>query len=225
MVRRSGTVEAVGGALKIRVPKGRLAALEPAIEILRNGKTEVLSVLASTPEPTVEELTRAGAVLRQAGIRLMRLVGADAVGVWSDLDSPAIRSALRILGSCELPVLYLDGPGVPLRYKLRRVSGEPVPEYVLREMERSPKPWKVRARMLGPAWRFVPWPAAPEAKPHTIDPATGIRPTAEWGASCGRGFVSAARFSKRDPVIPRTNRATTRKWRALDSPQKRSADA
>ena len=28
----------------------------------------------------------------------------------------------------------------------------------------------------------------PAEKPHTIDPATGIWPIAEWGARCGRGF-------------------------------------
>jgi hypothetical protein len=56
---------------------------------------------------------------------------------------------------------------------------------------------------------------APAKKPHTIDPATGIWPIAEWGAACGRGFVSHPRFGA-DQVIPRTNRATTRKWRKLD---------
>jgi hypothetical protein len=39
---------------------------------------------------------------------------------------------------------------------------------------------------------------------------------AEWGASCGRGFVSNSRFGPNQLVIPRTNRAVTRKWRALD---------
>jgi hypothetical protein len=179
------------------------------------GKSSKIEALSGV-EPSVEEVTRASAILGRVGVRLMRLVGADAVGVWSDLDSPAVRSALRILGSCELPALYLDGPGVPLRYKLRRVSGEPVPDYVLRATENSPEPWKVRARMLGPAWRFVPWPSPAAEKPHAIDPATDIRPIAEWGTACGRGFVSNARFGPNQLVIPRTNRATTRKWRTLD---------
>ncbi len=44
------------------------------------------------------------------------------------------------------------------------------------------------------------------------DPETGIRPISAWGSECARGFVSNARFSSTDTVIPRTNRATTRKW-------------
>jgi hypothetical protein len=47
-----------------------------------------------------------------------------------------------------------------------------------------------------------------------IDEATGCWPVSEWGASCGRGFVSDARFARPgDQVIKRTNRAVTRKWR------------
>jgi hypothetical protein len=38
-----------------------------------------------------------------------------------------------------------------------------------------------------------------------------------WGPSCGRGFVSNPRFGANRLVIPRTNRATTRKWRELDA--------
>jgi hypothetical protein len=152
-------------------------------------------------EPDPAELSRASAILGQAGVRLMRLESGDAVGIWSDLDSPAIRNALRILGSGELPVLYLDGPNVPLRYKLRRVPGEPVPNSVREAMEGSSEPWKVRSRM---PRNFVLWPQA-EAKACTIDPRTGIRPTCEWGASCGRGFVSNPRFG-----------ANTRKWRRLN---------
>jgi hypothetical protein len=35
--------------------------------------------------------------------------------------------------------------GVPMRHKVSRVDGEPVPHNVLAEMERHPaKPWKVR---------------------------------------------------------------------------------
>jgi hypothetical protein len=224
VVRRFGTVEAVGGALKIRVPKGRLADLETAFEVLRNAKTEVLSVLAKSsakthlqpaekPEPSVEELSYASAILGQAGVRLMRLESGDAVGIWSDLDSPDIRNALRIMGSGGIPILYLDAPGIPLRYKLRRVPGEPVPAHIHEEMERNSKPWEVRDRS---KWRFIPWTLA-EAKPHTIDPQTRILPIGEWGAACGRGFVSDPRFGANQQVIPRTSRATTRKWRKLDA--------
>jgi hypothetical protein len=172
----------------------------------------VFSQIEATPDaaPSDQELVAATAILNRAGVRIMRLEGGEAIGVWSDLDLPAIRAALRILGMGELPVRYLDGPAVPLKYKLRRIAGEPVPEYVRLEMERSSEPWKVREQMLGLAWRFVPWPAVPEPA-YSIDPATGVRPINEWGGACGGGFVSAARFGPGDLVIPRTRRKTTRK--------------
>jgi len=100
-------------------------------------------------EPGPAELARASAVLNRAGIRLMQLDGVATVGIWSDLDGPELRNALRRFGSDQLPVRYLDGAGVPVRYKLRRVAGEPEPMSVLAEMERHPEePWKVRDRML-----------------------------------------------------------------------------
>jgi len=79
----------------------------------------------------------------------MQIEGVTTIGVWSDLDGPDVRKALRCFRSNCLPILYLDGAGVPMRYKLRRVKGEPVPMNVLSEMERQPAgPWDVRDRML-----------------------------------------------------------------------------
>jgi hypothetical protein len=78
-----------------------------------------------------------------------------------------VRAALRSFGSDGLPIRYLDRAGIPMRYKSRRVEGEPVPMSVLAEMERHPAdPWKVRDRMLketgwcseGVAW--AEWKAA-----------------------------------------------------------------
>lgn len=81
--------------------------------------------------------------------------------MWSDLDGPEVRAALRTFGSDRLPVRYLDGVGVPMRYKVRQVEGEPVPMNVLAEMERHPEePWKVRDRMLtemGWSARGISW--------------------------------------------------------------------
>jgi len=100
-------------------------------------------------EPDPAELVRASAVLNRTGVRLMQLDGVTTIGIWSDLDGPELRKALRTFGSDQLPVRYLDGAGVPVRYKLRRVAGEPVPMSVLAEMERHPEePWKIRDRML-----------------------------------------------------------------------------
>ena len=50
----------------------------------------------------------------------------------------------------------------------------------------------------------------------SIDPETGIKPIAEWGPECARGFVSDARFSRgKDRVIKRTNRSKTRRWQRV----------
>jgi hypothetical protein len=100
-------------------------------------------------EPDKWELERAGRVLSAAGVRIMNLAGVITIGLWSDLDSPSIREALRVFGSERLPVRYLDGAGIPMRYKVRRVAGEPVPMNVLAAMEREPAdPWRIRNQML-----------------------------------------------------------------------------
>jgi hypothetical protein len=45
-------------------------------------------------------------------------------------------------------VCDLDGNGIPPRYKVRQIGGEPVPLNVLDELERRPEePWKVRDRV------------------------------------------------------------------------------
>jgi hypothetical protein len=115
---------------------------------------------AEAPEPTQEELDRAGVVLARAGIRLMRIDGVDYAGIWSDLDRPEVRAALRTYGKGRLQVRYLDG-NVPMRYKLRRVLGEPVPANVLAAMEQEPsEPWVIRDRMLkemGWSPDGIPW--------------------------------------------------------------------
>jgi hypothetical protein len=51
-----------------------------------------------------------------------------------------------------------------------------------------------------------------------INVATGIAPIAEWGmgGSVGRGWVRDARFGS-GQVIKGTNRATTRKWRRVNT--------
>lgn len=110
---------------------------------------EIEAEESSGNEPRQEDIDAAIAVLDQAGARLMRLEGTSTIGMWSDLDGPEVRAALRILGMEGLPVRYLDGSGTPMRYKVRRVDGDPVPMSVLVEMDRHPaEPWKVRDRML-----------------------------------------------------------------------------
>jgi hypothetical protein len=66
------------------------------------------------------------------------------------------------------------------------------------------------------------WVDDPDHPGKHIDTRTGIWPISEWGPSCGRGFVSNQRFARSpsEQVIQRTNRDTTRKWRAaIESPQ------
>src|SRR5262249_1484810 len=100
-------------------------------------------------ETDPEELTRASRVLARAGVRLMQIDGELVIGMWSDRDSAEIRHALALFGSGDAPVRYLDGAGIPNRFKLRRVAGEPVPMDVLAEMERHPtRPWEIRDTML-----------------------------------------------------------------------------
>ncbi len=154
-IRRVGTVENDGGNLKLRFPKTAASELQPAIDTLRTDKALALAQLS---DPDSTELARASAVLNRAGIRIMALEGGATIGVWSDLDGPEVRAALRAFRLDELPVRYLDGAGIPLRYKLRRAPGEAVPASVLIEMQRSAaEPWIVRdwlMKELG-AFRFL----------------------------------------------------------------------
>lgn len=93
-------------------------------------------------------------VLNKTGVRLIELSGQLKVGIWSDLDSPEVREALRTLGLAALSVVYLDDPEVPLEYHIRTVPGESVPLDVLEKMKQSTKPWEVRDRLLAEmGWR------------------------------------------------------------------------
>jgi hypothetical protein len=110
------------------------------------------------PEPDSTELERASGVLKRAGVRIMELDGVTVVGMWSDLDRPEVRAALRTFGSDHLLVRYLDGSGIPTRYKLRRVDGDPVSTEVLRAMEQATEePWRIREQILNEL-RHVPPP-------------------------------------------------------------------
>jgi hypothetical protein len=138
-------------------PKARISAETSEGEPIKPSKPGfvgfegVTSVECSEIEvgPDPGELAHASAILNRAGVRIMSLDGGTTVGVWSDLDGPEVRAALRTLGLYRLTVRYLDGTGVPTLHKVRRVEGEPVPMNVLAEMERhSAEPWKVRDGML-----------------------------------------------------------------------------
>jgi hypothetical protein len=138
-------------------PQARILADSPESELTKLTIPGSVSFVGSTsaefpeievpldPAQSKEACTR----LNQAGVRNIQIDGAAVVGVWSDLDGPEIRAALRTLGLGAVPVYFLDGAGIPMRYKLRVVEGEPVPMSVLAEMERHvADPWSVRERML-----------------------------------------------------------------------------
>jgi hypothetical protein len=129
-------------------PDDDLTKLTPSPQPVLMG-TRLAENPASEPVLNREKLTLASSVLGHGGVRIMTLETGVAIGLWSDLDGPEVRAALRVFGSDHLPVVYLDGPGVPPRFKLRRVAGEPVPLDVLHAMEQNPEePWIVRYQML-----------------------------------------------------------------------------
>lgn len=198
-VRRVGKVEGAEGNLRLVVPKTTLSELEAEIATLREHKAEALAILAD-PDPA--ELARASAVLNRAGVRIMALEGGASIGVWADLDGPEVRAALRWLALDHLPLRYLDGGGVPMRYKARRVEGEPVPMNVLAEMERHPtEPWKVRDRMLSEMdWCSKGIPRA-EWKAAELN-----RLFREQGTTRKPGRITAASGTGRDMVQGRLNR-------------------
>lgn len=90
--------------------------------------------MAATPEGALDT-DRAVRLLNRAGTRIMRTDAGITIGLWSDKDAPHIRAALLTLGMDGLPVRYLDGEGIPARYKVRGVAGQPVALSKLREME------------------------------------------------------------------------------------------
>ncbi|MCE5308531.1 MAG: hypothetical protein LLG20_12910 [Acidobacteriales bacterium] len=173
-------------------PKVRILAEPVESELTKQSKPGFVSfecaTSAESPEievgPDPAELARASAILNRAGVRLTALEGGATIGVWSDLDGPEVRAALRTFGSDRLPLRYLDGAGIPMRYKVRRVDGEPVSTNVLAKMEQwegnlmeTPDPmeppeisrgrpiedksrWTVRDRMLKEmSWcsKGIPW--------------------------------------------------------------------
>jgi hypothetical protein len=103
---------------------------------------------AEPAEPDPELRAAATALMNRSGTRIIPAPGGPVIGIWSDLDSPAIRSALRLLQMDHLPIRYLDGAGIPERYRERRVDGNPMPPDIREAMEQNPEPWTVRDRML-----------------------------------------------------------------------------
>ena len=125
-VRQVGSIVADAGRITLQIPPAAKAELGPAIETLRLDRLATIAALESV-EFGQAEIDHALTVVNRRGVRIMALADGVTIGVWSDLDGPEIRAALRVLEMDQRPVRYLDGPGVPMRYKVRRVGGEPGP--------------------------------------------------------------------------------------------------
>lgn len=104
--------------------------------------------MAPAEEPTEALLAWAGEILKLNGVRHFFIDGRPVNGIWSDLDGPHIREALRIVGNKDIEVRYLDGPGIPMRFKARTMKGQPVPLNIVSAMYRASKPWETRDNML-----------------------------------------------------------------------------
>ena len=150
-----GTVRYTGGEnLLVALPRSKKSFLKAAVDTLRTNKAEAIAILATNAaaadpdEPWLAEVQAASVVLGRAGVRLLD-DHRRSVGVWSDQDSADVRQALAVMGVSRQPVRYLDGPGIPDRFRVRRVPGEPVPLSVLVAMQQaSAEPWMMRDRML-----------------------------------------------------------------------------
>ena len=126
-------------------------ALNGAPKSAGAGEIEARSEPAEIPPTSaLEEREHTNTILGRAGLRLMALEGGVTVGIWSDLDSAELRTALAVFHPSGIPpILYLDSSGIPDKYKERRVAGEPVPRDVLHAMEKTAAaPWTVRDQML-----------------------------------------------------------------------------
>lgn len=90
------------------------------------------------------ETEKAMWLLNLTGCRIIRRTNGLAVGIWEDLDCPEIRSAIRAVGMSGLPVIYLESPNVPIRYKVRRCpdrkTGEAFASWMLRVTARTVAP-------------------------------------------------------------------------------------
>jgi hypothetical protein len=128
-------------------------------EAEKNETDRLLSLVSALPinpnnaivDPDPAEQERAVDFLNRTGVRMIFVERElERIGLWSDLDSPDIRDALRTVDLARIPVAYLDGSNIPVKYKTRTVAGEPVPLSVLAEMERhiNDHPWRVRDRLL-----------------------------------------------------------------------------
>jgi hypothetical protein len=112
-------------------PKARILAdtaeseptkpLEPGFVGFEGATSAECPEIEAGPDPA--ELARASTVLNGAGVRIMAFDDGLAIGVWADLDGPAIREALSTMRLEGVQVRHLDEPDIPARYKSGRMGG------------------------------------------------------------------------------------------------------
>lgn len=85
------------------------------------GLTKLTKASVDQAEPTEANPSTIAAMrlMNVAGCRIIRDQDELRVGVWSDVDGPEIRTALRSLGMQSLPVVHLESADVDVRYKVR----------------------------------------------------------------------------------------------------------
>jgi hypothetical protein len=215
-VREAGSIGVENGNLRTQFPESKRASLRPALDCIRAHRDEALRLLTESSaatahssevaEPTEDELGRASRLLSESGVRLTELDGVFTIGIWSDLDSPTLRAAIRMFHPEGMPrIAYLDGPSVPTQFKLRIVPGDPVPTFVLAAMEKNPEePWRIRVRMLS-GLRTIPYAAW---KAEQIN-----RVFAEQGTG-GSGWITPA--TVQDGLLKEANRAPSRRKEGME---------
>jgi hypothetical protein len=94
------------------------------------------------------ETEKAMWLLNLTGCRIIRRTDGLAVGIWEDLDCQELRSAICALGLSRRPVIYLEIPGVPMRYKVRscpdRARGESFSAWLRRVERKALRPESTR---------------------------------------------------------------------------------
>lgn len=209
----------------LRIARAALADLKAAEPNAASATPGESPKIEAESDP--EEVARARALVCSLDVRTMQVDGSATVGVWSDLDRLQIRLALRTLGLDQMPLRYLDGAGIPLRYKLRRVEGEPVPMNVLAEMDRleaifmqcghrmlgdasmsGERPWEARDRMLSEmSWSpegisWAEWKAATLNRLFLEQGATGKMGRITAKTVCRGEQMWAAKRRNEEPEIP-----------------------
>jgi len=93
--------------------------ISPYIDELSESLTCSSSLTDGEKSEVSAESQQAMWLLNLAGCRIIRQQAGFSVAIWEDLDGPELRDAIRAVGMGDQPVVHLEGPNVPMRYKVR----------------------------------------------------------------------------------------------------------